>query len=305
MHGRTQNNYQERYQLESIIQAMGALEAYNIASIVDTITSSFADKRDKALAIYYWIANNISLDPKSVKSNDKKKIDPVSVIQLRKTNSFGFALLFQEMCSMSNIRCLSINGYTKYNFKDIDNAPDEPNHYWNVVQIGQSPEEWFYVDVAKASGNLDSKFTNFTKSYSAGYFFAERKIFNLDHFPKNLSWLLGNGPRNKKDFYTLPLIESGAYLIGATNPFPLQGFIKTKPSNAVEFSFKKQSGTSINKMSIILKEGNKPEKREPLIYDEIDGSFKFRYSFKREETYVVKISADENALFTYIVESSE
>ncbi len=300
-----QNNNQERSRIEMQIQTMGALDNFNIATIADTITFSFPDKTDKAMAIYYWIANNIALDPKSVKTNDRKKTDPVSVIQSRKTNAYGFALLFQEMCSMANIRCLLVNGYTRYNFNDINNAPDEPNHCWNVVQTGQSPDQWFYVDVAKASGSVDIKYTTFKKNYSSGYFFADRKIFNLDHLPENHSWMLGLGPKNKTEFYVLPIIESGAYLSGANTPTPNNGFVKTKTSKAVEFSFKKKSGTSINRMLLITKEGNKPEKKEPLIYEEAEGLIKFKYTFKKEETYVVRINADENDLFTYIVESSD
>ena len=116
---------------------------------------------------------------------------------------------------------------------------------------------------------------------------------------------MGYGPRNKKEFYTLPLIEAGAYSLGVAYPSPLSGYIKTKPSKAVEFTFKKNAGSSINRMLLILKEGNKPEKREPLIYEEAEGIIKFRYTFKSEETYSVKINADENDLLTYIVESSE
>lgn len=302
---KSQNDYQKRALIETQIQEMCALDSFNIARIADTITAPFSDKIDKAFAIYYWISNNISLDPKSVKKNDSKKIDPVSVIQLRKTNAFGFATLFQEMCSMADIRCLVVNGYTKYNYNDINNPPDEPNHSWNVVQTGQSPDQWYYVDVAKASGNLDIRFTTFKKKYCRGYFFADRKIFNLDHLPENKAWLLGFGPKNKNEFYLLPVIESGAYILGAYNPAPFYGFIKTKTSKAFQFSFKIKPGTSISRLMFITKEGNKPEKKEPLIYEESEGTITIRYTFKKEETYVVRFNADENDLFTYLIESSE
>ena len=58
----------------------------------------------------------------------RKKINPEQVVMNRKTTSLGFAKLFQEMCSMGNIRCLVVDGYVKHSTEDINNRADEPNH---------------------------------------------------------------------------------------------------------------------------------------------------------------------------------
>ena len=72
------------------------------------------------------------------------------------------------MCSQANIRCLSVDGYVKNFPEEINDIPDEINHSWNVVQLGLSPEEWYYVDAAKGSGYLDKKRSVFTKKFTSG-----------------------------------------------------------------------------------------------------------------------------------------
>src|SRR6188768_483657 len=96
---------------DELVKNLGSLPTLNVATITDTITINFSDKKEKARAIFYWIANNIALDPKATKTNDVKKINPEDVIQSRKTTPLGFANLVQEMCSLANIRCLVVDGY--------------------------------------------------------------------------------------------------------------------------------------------------------------------------------------------------
>src|SRR4051812_16228842 len=75
------------------VAQFGALTDLNIARIADTITAPFSDHEEKARAIYYWIANNIAIDPKGTKQNDPKNTLPEKVIELRKATPLGFSLL--------------------------------------------------------------------------------------------------------------------------------------------------------------------------------------------------------------------
>ena len=117
-----------KYQfIDNFILELGPLEKENVATITDTLTSSFTDKDKKARAIYTWIAQYIDLDPKASRTNDDKNTKPENVIQFRKSSPLGFALLFQEMCSQADIRCLVVDGYVKYNTENINNLPDAVN----------------------------------------------------------------------------------------------------------------------------------------------------------------------------------
>ena len=290
------NNYET---IDQYVIKKGPMDSLNIATIAETITLPFETKEKKARAIYTWIATYIHLDPKATRSNDSKNTDPVSVIQFRKTTPLGFANLFQEMCSMANIRCLAIDGFTKKNTDDIGEPADEVNHSWNVIQLGTSPDAWYYIDASKASGYLDSKQTSFTQKFSSGYFFANKRTFNLDNFPDNKAWMLGLGPGSKKEFYALPMIGNGAYNFGITEPFPANGMIKTKTGTSIKFSFKyKQSGT-ISEVSIVTGEGLKQSKPERLNITDEGGIISFAYKFKKEDTYPFKIIADGQEILIY------
>lgn len=287
------------------VASLGVLPNLNVATIADTITRPFAGKMEKARAIFYWISNNISLDPKAMRGNDNRKTDPVDVIQLRKTTPLGYSLLVQEMCSMANIRCLSVDGYVKYNAADIRNKADDINHSWNVVQLGQSPDQWFYIDAAKASGYVDAGTKQFVKRFTSGYFFADRNLFNLDHFPDNDAWQLGGGPKSVTEFYNLPVIGYAAYDYGLQKHEPRNGFIKTKPTSEVRFSFNYSHAERIKNIYFQMGEERKKWKPEPIRFNDNNGVVSFSYTFKRADSYPLKIVADGNELLEYYIESEE
>jgi hypothetical protein len=287
---------------DELVKQLGALETLNVATITDTITRKFKDKKEKARAIFYWIANNIALDPKAIKTNDAKKLTPEDVILNRKTTPLGFANLVQEMCSLANIRCLVVDGYAKNYAEDINNKADEINHSWNVVQLGQSPETWYYIDAAKASGYLDKKMSVFTRQFTSEYFFADKKLFNLDHFPDNSAWLLEGEGKSLNQFYALPVIGSTAYSYALQKPQPITGYIKTKTNTAVNFSFNYNASKSITDISLITGEEKRQSKPIPMNFSDNGGSVKFSYTFKKADTYPVTIVVDGKTLLQYYLE---
>lgn len=296
-----QKNYNP---VDSRVQQAGAMADKNLAVIAATLTGSFTSKEEKARAIYYWIANYIALDPKGVKTNDQKNSDPVKVIELRKATSLGISLLFQEMCSQANIRCLSVDGYVKNFPEEINDIPDEINHSWNVVQLGLSPEEWYYVDAAKGSGYLDKKRSVFTKKFTSGYFFANKILFNLDHYPDNKAWQLEDGPGSLKEFYALPVIEAGAYDLGLQKPKPSAGLLKLKTNATVQFSIP-YKGNKIDSIELVTGKEKKLNKPIPVDFKISDNTILFSYIFKTEAEYPLLIRVDGKEILSYLLEVNE
>ncbi len=291
--------------IDDDVQKLGALIDFNVATIADTITRNFSDNEQKARAIFYWIANNISIDPKATKMHDDRNKEPEKVIASRKATALGFSLLVQEMCSYAKIRCLSVDGYVKNFAAEINETADEKNYSWNVIQLGQSPETWYYVDACRASGFLDKKLATFTKQFTSQYFFTDRKMFNLVYFPDNSAWQLGPGVKSLKGYYALPVFGSQAIALEMRNPLPLTGFIKTKLNKATEFSFAINNDNTITKISIIIGDEKKQMKEEPMNFDNNSGDIKFSYTFKKEDTFPIKIIADGKEVMTYMVEVTE
>lgn len=283
---------------------VGRLDSMNMGTIATILTKPFAEKIDKARVIYTWIANNITFDVKAARNTQTDKNTPTEVLLYRKAVGIGFATLFQDMCSSAGIRCLTADGYLKRTTEDIGQNSTEINHSWAVVQLGISPDTWHYVDVALAAGTTDDDLKIFTKQFNDNYFFANKAIFNLQHFPYNEAWKLDAAPKNKKDFYALPLVKSSAYEFGLQKFLPADGKIKTKVNKAFTFSFTLANPAAISKVSIVYGQGKKQKTRD-VNFSLSGNSLSFSFKFEMEDTYPVAIKINGKEFMTYLIEVEE
>lgn len=290
--------------VDEFVIKLGGLDSLNVAQIAERLTLKISDKEQKARAIFFWIANNIAIDGKALKGHDERKSLPEDVVKNRKATPLGFAKLFQEMSSLANIRCLVVDGYIKATIEDLNAPADEINHSWNVIQLGASPDKWFFVDVALASGTLDKKMTTFKKDFTSAYFFASKPLFNLDHYPDNGQWQLGGGPKSLKEFYSLPVFYNAAHLYNIRKPTPANGFIKTKTKAKTNFSIP-YGAPGVSNVSLVIGDSRKQQKPEAMNFTASAGSIVFNYQFKTADTYPVKIVVDGKTVLEYMVEVSE
>lgn len=304
-HSFAQSNENSYAEVDSFVARQGAMNASDFAFITDKITRPFDSKEKKARAIYFWITQNISIDPRGTKFNDQKNNAPEKVLQRRTATPTGFASVFQEMCSQANVRCLIVNGYKKSFTEDINEIPEEPADAWNVVQLGISPEDWYYVDAFSGAGFLDKRKTNFYKKFSSCYFFADKKIFNLQHYPENKSWLLSEGPKNLKEFYSLPIIDPSAYAYKLDNINPPKGRLKYKTGKKYTFALSFKETSNIQNLSIQLSEGKKIYPTDRLNINRNGNTVSFEYGFKKATEYVLNILTDDVVLLSYIIEVNE
>ncbi|MEO6356185.1 MAG: transglutaminase domain-containing protein, partial [Ferruginibacter sp.] len=268
------------------------------------VTKKFPDNKDKARAIFDWIANNIAFDYKSAKKNDNEKNIAEDVLKFRKATSAGYAALFQDMCSVAKIRCLTVDGYLRNNVEQFTDKPETFNHTWNVVQLGTSPESWFYVDPTLGSGYTDDKLTMFTKEFNDAYFFADKTIFNYQHLPDNHAWLLGPGTKSKNDFFSMPLVKNAAYEFGVGSFSPNTGYIKTNTSKTVQFSCRLSGNTNIDIVALAIGD-EKRKKTKTVDYTISDGVLRFGYKFAEEITYPVTVLINNKPVLGYFVEATE
>ena len=290
--------------VDDFVTKLGALDSQNVAQITEALTLKIEDKEQKARAIFFWIANNIALDAKAVKTMDQRKSLPEDVVKFRKATALGFAKLFQEMSSLANIRCLVVDGYVKNSIDELNDPADEINHSWNVIQLGPSPDKWYFVDAARATGTLDKKMTLFTKDFTSAYFFANKSLFNLDHYPDNGAWQLGGGPRSLKEFYSLPIFYNAAYLYDIKKPTPSGGFIKTKTKAKVNFSIP-YGAAGASTVELVIGDGRREQKPEAMNFNLTAGALVFNYQFKTEDTSPVKVVVDGKTILEYMVEVNE
>jgi hypothetical protein len=283
-----QTNGRDFTKIDAYVKSLGPLENMSMGTINNVVSNKFTDKMDKARAIYYWIAHNIAYDVKATRNNNTAKNTPAEVLLTRKAVGIGFASLFQDMCSSADIRCLTVDGFVKHNASQIGEKDMEINHSWAVVQLGQSPEEWYYVDPAFGSGYLNSEMKEFTKSYSDAYFFTEKETFNLQHYPDNEAWKLGKAAKHKADFFDLPVVRVAAIEFGIRKVSPNEGKIKAKVNKAVKFSFTLKSTEEITKVELGVGE-KKKYKVEEIQYSNSASVLSFTYKFQDANSYPVTV----------------
>ena len=289
--------------IDEYVKKLGKLDTLTMGTISSIVTKPFEDKEEKARAIYSWIANNIEYDVKMAKSGNVNKNSPTEVLQYRKAVGIGFASLFQDMCSSADIRCLTADGYLKNSAEQIGESDVEINHSWAVVQLGKSPEEWYYVDPALASGTTDAAMKTFTPAYTNAYFFPDKKRFNWQHFPDNEAWKLGEAPKTKKDFYALPVIKTAAYEFEITKFAPALGKVKTTPANAVVFTLSFRNTSDISKVELVYGEPKKQKTKE-VIFNSSSGGISFSNKFEEGE-YPVMIKINGKEVIAYHLSSEE
>lgn len=291
-------------QVDDYVKSLGKLDPLNMGSISHILTKKFTDNTEKARAIFDWIAFNISFDTKKYRSGGNDKMLSDEVLKTRKANAYGYAALFQDMCSVAKIRCLTVDGYVKNTIEDIGEKPDAFNHTWAVVQLGNSPEEWHYVDPAMGSGYLDEKMATFTREFNDAYFFADKTIFNYQHFPDNAAWLLGPGTKDLKSFLSFPVVKSPVYELGARRFEPEKGLIKTKVSNSVLFSIRVKPAYTVEIVSLQVGTAKKKETKT-VNYIVENGNVSFKYKFEEADTYPVNVLINNKLVLSYVVEVTE
>ncbi|MEY4702179.1 MAG: hypothetical protein RIR96_76 [Bacteroidota bacterium] len=300
-----QSNKEQLEAIDKDIFKLGKLSGMNVANITETVTSPYNSKRQKAMAIYCWIGRNISWNIKAIKSSDPKNTLPENVVALRTSNALGFANLYQEMCSQCNIRCLVVDGFVKYNTEQFDEIPEQVNASWNVVQLGNTPSEWYYVDAFKSAGFSDPKWTTFYPEFSDVYFFPNKEIFNLEHYPDNTAWLLSRGPSGLKDFIGKPITGRASYENGLAGFFPDKGKCKAKLNQKFRFSLRLQSLQESSRVELKISEGNKPAQTINANLEGEGNDYFIDHIFKKEAEYKVTVLMNGKELITYLIEVEE
>ncbi len=287
--------------LDEYVKKLGTLDNKNMGEISLLLTKNYTDKTDKVRAIYDWITNNISYDIKTARNGGTEKNSSAEVLLSRKATGAGYANLFQDMCSSASIRCLTAEGFIKFGIDDINAKKTSINHSWDVVQLGQSPDAWYYVDACMGSGYPDAEFKTFTKAFNPDYFFANLFIFNLQHFPDNIAWQLGPGPKTKKDFYAFPVIKSAAYEFGLKKLTPVEGAVKVKAGKPLSFAYLINGNVTVNKISLFIESGKKKATKDlPFTFN--NNILECNYKFPEEDSYTVTVLLNDKALAQYAIE---
>jgi transglutaminase/protease-like cytokinesis protein 3 len=223
-----------------------------IEKLADQINKDFSSEKDKARAIYRWIAMNIKYDvdayysgqksynytyssqeEKEQKEKEFEKKLAEQALKKKKAVCEGYSTLFKMLCDLTNVECVVIQGYAKIFDKDIGKEPRGTDHAWNAVKINN---KWQLTDATWAAGSVDFSKKKFIAGFSDLWFLSSPDIFFLKHFPEDKKWLFAD--KTMKDFVDLPLFYSDDALSGIEIIKPKKGIIKINSKDIVKFEWK-------------------------------------------------------------------
>ena len=214
--------------------------------LAERIYEDFTSDEEKARAIFVWIAINIQYDLKAYSSrsaiaytffDEEDRLAKERKYRMELANKLldtgkgvcqDYTALFQTVCELSGIQCMTITGTSKTDLSHIGKLPQSSDHAWNAVKIGSA---WKFVDATWASGSVSIQTGKFVTDFNAAYFFTPPDIFFLNHFPDDKRFLMTE--KTAADFAGLPLYYGGYINSDYEFTAPENGIIKSEGARVV------------------------------------------------------------------------
>jgi transglutaminase-like putative cysteine protease len=161
------------------------------------LTLPYSRDRDKARAVFAWVAQHIAYDTKAPVAHVHRAAlqAPRQVLQHRKAVCEGYANLFQELCRLAGLRAEVVNGYARQ-----AGLADLGSHAWNALLLDG---EWKLLDVTWSAGFVNGE-GKYQPYFRDTYFLVGPEQFVREHLPYDPVWQLLYRPLSLQDFNQPP-----------------------------------------------------------------------------------------------------
>ena len=255
------------------------------------ITRDFTTDEEKVRAIYSWLIQNVAYEPdeydqfdysfknyRERNSKDEKLREKIINRTLKKGIAVceGYAMVFEKLCQLMDIKNYLVRGDTKSSFKDIGRE-FKLNHMWNVVYIDDAP---YLFDATWGAGKHDG--VKFTKDPT--YFFYKTPPQQLikSHYPSMEADTFLDTPMVRNDYLTMPIVINKSLFIEQIIS-PKQGVLYSEMfGKTITFEIRTAAPDRIS-----YSYGKKEKK---VLFTESDGVIKFDIN---------KASGDSNLLIYF------
>lgn len=164
------------------------------SAIAGFVSANFAGEKDRARAIFIWVASNIEYDAANMfainfyEPQEEKIAKP---LRTHKGICENYAALFSDISNKCGIKSYVIDGYTKQN-----GFADYIPHAWCAARIDSA---WFLFDPTWGSGFMSG--AKFYKRINNNYFKAEPIVLIKSHMPFDYLWQFLHYPITNQEFY--------------------------------------------------------------------------------------------------------
>jgi hypothetical protein len=188
-----QNRFEE---VDKRVKAIPSEQSKSIQKLSEWFNSNFEKEEERYRAIFFWVANNLVYDIKSLSQPAVEEPKPVIVkkaFERRMAVCEGYSGLMDTLCQLSGITTALVSGYTRNNGQ-LDITP----HMWMAAYING---EWTLSDPTWASGAIMNN--KFVKQFEEKYFLVPAQRMIQSHIPYDPMWQLLKKPLTHKAFIQL------------------------------------------------------------------------------------------------------
>jgi transglutaminase-like putative cysteine protease len=203
------------------------IDHYDVARAAVEITKAASNDREKAHALYRWLAENISYDTDSFfnkKNTEYPDQDAKAVLKRRDAVCAGYSELFHEMAAAVGLESKIVSGYTRGDDYDPKRTFTETDHAWNAVKIDG---KWQLLDATWGAGSVDDKTQKFTRKPHDGWFLPPPEVFVQTHLPEDKKWQLLESEVTPQQFNQLPRMNARFVKYGFRLAEPNKGIYQT------------------------------------------------------------------------------
>ncbi len=279
------------------------VKSNDVKELSEKITGEYTEELDKIKAIYFWVAHNIKYDYAIVEEikeekakrekytkaalEEKRQEEIRTAIKRKKGVCQHYSLVFEELCLHSEIESKFIGGLVK------TKSGRANSHAWNAVKY---KDEWQLIDVTFGSGKLDEN-KKFAFKFDPNYFFVDKEVFKINHFPKDSKWQLSENEIEKEEFLSYLIIGSGyiEYDVKSLNQKEYKVEIKKEKNLVLEFNTSKPIENLIC---------YKPStgKRVEMKMEEENLNYRIEIEYSKLRSGYFVFTSGKNMLFSYKIE---
>jgi transglutaminase/protease-like cytokinesis protein 3 len=214
-----------------------------------TLVAPYSTDREKARAIFSWVAQHISYRTKRSTRRVRAASHPIltteysdtagwkgandvvaeAVLQNMSAVCDGYTRLFKKLCDFAGVPAVIVTGYARVE-AGRGGVKFRSNHNWNAVYIDSA---WQLIDVTWSAGYLSYFGDDFIPNFTDDYFFTSPSLFILDHFPDDLKWtLLPNAPHFREFEYS-PFRQKAFIKYGIASYQPQTGLLHAQVGDTI------------------------------------------------------------------------
>ena len=186
-------------------------DEYSIESLSLYLSKSGSSDREKARAIYIWIADRITYDMDSLKARKIPDQSAVEILKKRTGVCQGYANLFYAIAVKMKLDAAIVCGYSKgYGYRPGQKF-EESDHAWNSIKIDG---KWRLLDVTWGSGAYDKNSNKIVKTNTGFWFLTRPEVLIYTHLPEEQKWTLLSRTVTLTDFEKMANLGQSFFELG-------------------------------------------------------------------------------------------